>query len=479
MNNQFRLTVLAVSIAALAACARTPVPDIEAADVPTGWDGPVEATADFWPDVDWWNNFGSPELTAFLEEVRRNNLDFQTNLRNLEAAELTLRQAGFDVWPSPTVSINTGASTSNSTLVGGGSSGGGQTQGFNLGLSASTGNILSKPLNYERALNTYTSSQAQISQAALSTMTTAASQYLTLLGVRDARRVLEQNLATAQQSLRFTQAQVDAGTAVPLNLLNSQISIQGIENQLLSSYQQEYSALAALALLVGRRVEGFNLEGQSLDSITVPTVQPGLPSELLRRRPDLVQQEMSLRNAAISVDTVRLNFFPSISMSLSANSSSPALINILADPATTTVQLSSSLAATLLDNGTRKRNLAQSRLQLENSLASYRTTIIRAFNDINIQLRNIQVIQAQGAAIAQQLERSVEQERLARVRYEAGTSTFQDLLNAQNDLFQARQSVLSNRASQLTAIINLYTALGGGWEMGTVLLNDPAYASAN
>jgi outer membrane protein TolC len=261
--------------------------------------------------------------------------------------------------------------------------------------------------------------------------------------------------------------------------LSAQIQLQNFENQLLSSNQQEYQTLANLALLVGRGVEGFNLEGQTLEDIVVPTVQPGLPSELLMRRPDLVQAEMTLRNAAISVDSARLAFFPQISMNLTASSASPTLINIISDPASTAVTLGSSLALNLLDNGTRKRTLETQRLNLESSLASYRTTIIRAFNDINIQLRNIELIQAQGAVNVQQLAQAEEQERLSRVRYEAGASTFLELLNSQGDLFAARQQVLNNRQQQLTAILNLYTALGGGWEMGTVLLNDPAYASAN
>jgi NodT family efflux transporter outer membrane factor (OMF) lipoprotein len=479
MNKHLRLSILAISIAALAACARTPVPDIEAADVPTNWDGPLAENAALWPNVDWWNNFGSPELTAFMEEVKRENLDFQNNLRSLQAAEIQLRQAGFDLWPTPSVSIGTGTTTSTQQLAGGGSAGGGSTQGFNLSASVSSGSLLNKPLNYERALNDYTSRQAQISSTALSTMTLAARTYFTLLAVRDNRRVTELNLMTAQESLRVTQAEVDAGRAVPINALSSAINVQNLENSLLSSYQQEYSTLASLALLVGRGVEGFNLEGQSLADITLPTVQPGLPSELLTRRPDLVQAEVALRNASISVDSARLAFLPQISMNLSGSASSPALINVISDPVTTSVTLGTNLSMALLDNGSRKRNLEQSRLSLETSLASYRTTIIRAFNDINIQLRNIELVQAQGAVIAQQLLQAEEQERLAQLRYDVGSTTYLEWLSAQRDLFSARQSVQNNRQQQLTAILDLYTALGGGWEIGTVLLNDPAYAAAN
>jgi multidrug efflux system outer membrane protein len=96
-----------------------------------------------------------------------------------------------------------------------------------------------------------------------------------------------------------------------------------------------------------------------------------------------------------------------------------------------------------------------------------------------VQLRNIEIIKAQGAVNVQQLAQAEEQERLAQIRYTAGTANFQQVLNAQNQLFAARNAVLNNRQSQLSAILDLYTALGGGWEIGTVLLDDPAYAAAN
>lgn len=463
----------------LAACSRTPVPEVAQADVPTTWDGPLTEDADLWPAVDWWNNFESEELTQLIELVKANNFDFQNNLRNLRAAEIQLRQAGVDLWPTPNVSVSTGITTTETQLANGISTSGGSSQGFNLSASANMSNILNKPLNYDRALNDYTSRQAQISQTALSTLNTAARTYFNLLFQRDQRVVTEQNLETARQTLNFTQARVTAGTAVPIDLLNQQISVQQLENSLLSSYQSEYSALATLALLVGRRVEGFDVEGRTLNDISVPAVQPGLPSELLTRRPDLVQAEVNLRNAAISVDLARLSFFPTISLNGSANASSPALVDLVTDPLTTSVSLSTNLAMTLLDNGSRKRNLEQTRLTLESSLASYRSTIIRAFNDINVQLRNIDLIRRQGEVNQQQLTLALEQERLARVRYEAGTANFQQVLNAQNQLFAARNQVLGNRQSQINAILDLYTALGGGWEAGTVLLDRPEYASAN
>ena len=309
-------------------------------------------------------------------------------------------------------------------------------------------------------------------------MGTAASTYFQLLFIRDQIEATRQNLENAIQILDFTQARVDAGVEIPINLLNQQIGVENIRNQLTSQIQSDFQIRASLALLIGRGVQGFDVEAQTLEGIVVPTVQPGLPSELLTRRPDLVQAELNLRNAAVNVDVARLAFFPSISLNGSANASSPALLDILADPATTTVSLSASLAQTLLDNGGRKRNVQQARLSLETALATYRRSVIAAFNDIEVQLNNIQLIRDQGLVSERNLESAEEQFRLSQLRYEQGVANYQTVLNAQDSLFSSRNSVLQNRLQQLNAILSFYQSLGGGWEAGEVLVDTPAYASA-
>jgi NodT family efflux transporter outer membrane factor (OMF) lipoprotein len=463
----------------LAGCARTPVPQIQPTDVPADWQGPVQADADLWPNTDWWNNFESDELTEIIELVKANNFDYANNVRNLRAAQISLEDAGFQLWPTPNVSISTGASTSETRFGdGGGSASGGSSGPVQLGASVSYGDILSKPLNYGRAVNDYESRLAQVASTALNTMGTAASTYLQLLFIRDQIATTELNIENAVQILDFTQAQVDAGVEIPINLLNQQIEVENRRNALSSQRQSEFQIRASLALLLGRGVQGFDVEGQTLEDITVPEVQPGLPSELLIRRPDLVQAELTLQSAAISVDTARLNFFPNISLNGSANASSPALIDIISDPATTTVSLSASLAQQLLDNGGRKRNVEQARLSLETALANYRQAVIQAFNDIEVQLRNIQLIRDQGLVTERNLESAEEQFRLAELRYNEGVSNFQTVINAQNSLFSTRDAVLQNRLQQLNAIISLYQSLGGGWEAGDILINRPEYARA-
>lgn len=473
-----RALLICVSAVVFVGCARTPVPQIEAGDVPADWQGPVQSDADFWPNTDWWNNFQSEELTALIELVKANNFDYANNVRNLEAAQIQLREAGFQLWPTPNISISNGASTSETQFDDGTSISGGSSGPFQLGASVSYSGILSKPLNHERAVNDYESRLAQVASTALNTMGTAASTYFNLLFIRDQIETIQLNLENAIQVLDFTQARVDAGVEIPINLLNQQIRVENIRNQLTSQIQRDFQTRASLALLVGRGVQGFEVQGQTLEGIEVPVVQPGLPSELLIRRPDLVQAELNLRNAAISVDLARLSFFPSISLSGSANSSSPALIDIVSDPASTTVSLSASIAQTLLDNGGRRRNVEQARISLETALATYRRSVISAFNDIEVQLNNIQLIRDQGIVTERNLQSAEEQFRLADLRYNQGVANYQTVLTAQDSLFSSRDQVLSNRLSLLNAIISFYQSLGGGWEAGDNLIAQPEYASA-
>src|SRR5690606_35446682 len=114
--------------------------------------------------------------------------------------------------------------------------------------------------------------------------------------------------------------------------------------------------------------------------------------------------------------------------------------------------------------GQRRRNLEQARLTLENGLASYQRSVLAAFNEIEVLLNNIALLERQSLVALRNLEAAEESERIARLRYDEGVTDFQTVLNAQNTLFATRTSVLDNKLQRLNAMLSLYQALGGGWE---------------
>jgi outer membrane protein TolC len=205
-----------------------------------------------------------------------------------------------------------------------------------------------------------------------------------------------------------------------------------------------------------------------LQNVAVPRVQPGLPSELLTRRPDLYQAEMALRGDAITVTIVRRSLFPQISLTGSATASSPALTDLVSSPALTTLNVSASLVQTLLDNGARRRDIEQAKIFLESSLASYRRAVLGAFNEVEVALSNIQLLEDQAEVAASSLGAAEEAFRIAQVRYEEGVADYQTVLQAQNTLFSTRNAFLDNKLQRLNATLSFYQALGGGWEPGDV-----------
>jgi NodT family efflux transporter outer membrane factor (OMF) lipoprotein len=304
---------------------------------------------------------------------------------------------------------------------------------------------------------------AQAADLALNTLGTAASTYFQLLLTRDKIVAAQQNVANAEAIGSIAQARVNAGVAVPIEALQQQIAVERERNNLLQLRQNDLSARSALALLQGRSVQGFDITGQSLLSIQVPSVKPGLPSELLQRRPDLVQAESTLRSANANVAIVRTDLFPQISLTGNASASSTALSELVSSP-DTVMNISANLVQTLLDNGQRFRNIDQAKLTLENNLANYRKTVIGAFNEVEVLLSNIQVLQAQGVTAFNNLGAAEESFRIAQARYAEGVADYQTVLQTQNTLFTTRNSWLDNKLLQLNAAVGLFQALGGGWE---------------
>jgi len=449
----------------LAACSSTQTPELPAQDVPQAWVGPLETEAEVWPELDWWQQFQDQELNSIIRQVRENNLDLDNNRRNLASAQLALEEAGFNLLPTPAVTVGTGAAYT-SNLSSGNSSNPNTPVDLRAGLVYN--NILSKPAAYERALADYELRRAQVANLALNTLGTAASTYFQILLIRDQIMAARQNVENAEAIGRITQARVNAGVAVPIDALQQQIAIQQQRINLQSLQQNDLSARASLALLLGRSVQDFDIESQTLENINVPVTQPGLPSELLRRRPDLVQAEASLRSASANVELTRLDFFPQISLTGSASASSTSLTELLSSPETI-ININASLLQTLLDNGQRSRNLEQSRLGMENSLNAYRSAVINAFNDIEVQLSNIQLLEQQETLSFENLRAAEEAFRIAEVRYAEGVADFQTVLISQNTLFSSRTSYLNNKIQRLNAIVGFYQALGGGWDADDVL----------
>jgi outer membrane protein, multidrug efflux system len=453
----------------LSACAITKLPELPAGDIPAQWQGPRGEAANRWPELDWWNSFESNELGSIMTLIQTNNLDLANNARNLEQAQLILRDAGFDLLPTPVVDVGI-ERRYNGFRPAGGPFSDSNTTNTDLVASLVYTDILSKPARYDAAVARYDGDIARFADIRLNTLGTAASTYFQVLLIRDRIEAAEQNVENSEAIARIIQARVDAGTVTPIDALQQRIAVQRERNNLQTLHQNELAARASLATLLASSVNDVQVMETTLTDVNVPSVQPGLPAELLLRRPDLVIAEADLRQFRANVDLTRLEFLPNISLTGAAGAASPSLSGFL-DERDTSINGTASFLLTLLDNGARQRSLQSSKLNLESALANYREAAITAFNEIEVSLGNIELLESLGLVAAEDLLRAEEAYRIASVRYREGVTGFQTVLNTQDTLFSVRNSFLDNKLARLNAIIAFYQALGGGWQRGGMTLN--------
>ena len=444
----------------LGGCSNTPLPEYPVDDIPHEWRG-ADGSANAWPDIDWWEEFESDELVDLIARVKSANLDLQNSERNMRAAELALIDAGLDRWPAPVLSAGASGAYAGSRSPDGDFQDGG-TESVDLSLAVDYADILAKRPRHSAAASRYASSLARAADLRLRILTSAASAYFQILLLRDRMEAARQNLANAQAIEGVVRARVTVGTSLASEELRQRIVVRRQRNEMRTLELDLLRVRASLALLLGDSVWDSRIAGTTLADLQVPDVGPGLPSELLVRRPDVVQAEAALREARANVDLARLAFLPRIALTGGANSTSDSLAAFLGD-GTSALTVTSSMALTLFDIGRRHRNVETSRLQLQSLLADYRRTVIAAFNEVEVTLATIDLLRSLGEVLAEDIEFAEESLRIAEARYREGVQEFEALLGAQDTLYGARNAYLNNKLATLQASIDLYVALGGGW----------------
>ncbi|GHC94611.1 hypothetical protein GCM10007320_46670 [Pseudorhodoferax aquiterrae] len=407
---------------------------------------------------DWWNSFAAPELAALVEQALAGSSDLAIAAERVRQAELAVRIAGTSLFPS----LSGGASTAERYIDPSGT-GGASARSSGVSLSASYEVDLWGRLaaTVDSAQASLAGSRYDLQTVRLSVSSAVANAYFQVLALRVRRAIAQENLAIAERVFRIVQARYDNGAASALDLSRQRTTVLSQRATIEPLQVQERQTLAALALLLGRAPQGFSVAGMALDALAVPAVAPGLPSDLLLRRPDLASAEAALQQADANVAVARAALLPSIQLSGSTGLASSALLS-LANPSFS-VGLTASVAQTLFDSGRLRNQVLQSESQRRVLVESYRASIHRALKEVEDSLSNIARNRSQ-----EQSQRAIRDEAqralaLAELRYREGVEDLLSTLDAQRTLFLAQDSLAQQRLARLTAAVDLYKALGGGW----------------
>jgi NodT family efflux transporter outer membrane factor (OMF) lipoprotein len=431
-------------------------------EAPKGWS---EAAAPGAAEVGatWWNAFGSPELERLVGEALVASPDLAIAAERVRQAEAQVRVAGASLFPSLDLGYATSAQARRSDGVRESSEGSSAT------LSASYEIDL-----WGRAAAGIRGAQASLEatrfdhEAARLTLTAGvATAYFEILSLRGRVAVARENLAIAERVLALVQARARSGAGSPLDVARQEATVLSQRAALLPLEQLERQTLAALAVLVGRLPQGFELEARTLEGLVLPEVSPGLPAQLLVRRPDLAAAEAQLAAANADLSAARAALLPSIQLTGSAGVASGALLAVLNGP-TASAALAASILQPIFDGGRLRGQVALAESRERELAQSYRKAILSALADVEQALAAASRLAQRERLQGEVQSRAQEALRLAEVRYREGADDLLSVLDAQRTLFAAQDELAQVREERLSAAVGLYRALGGGWEINGV-----------
>ena len=447
----------ALLMALLAGCAAPPQePPRTTPAMPTQFSETPAGAAAVQPD--WWNAFAAPELTSLVDQALSGSTDLAIAAERVRQAELSVRNAGATLFPF----VSGGASTADRFTEARGV-GGSTARSSGASLSASYeidlwGRLAAGVDSAQAALS---ASRYDMQSVRLSLASGVANAYFQVLALRVRLAIAQENVAIAERVSRVVQARYDNGAASALDLSRQRTTVLSQRATIEPLQVQERQTLSALALLLGRAPQSFQIVGLPLNALAVPGIAAGLPSDLLLRRPDLAGAEAQLQAADADVAVARASLLPSIQLSGSTGLASNALLS-LANPVFS-VGLTASIAQTLFDGGRLRNQVLLSESQRRVLVEVYRATIHVALKEVEDSLSNIarnrNQEQAQ-LAIRDEAQRAL---RLAELRYREGVDDLLTTLDAQRTLFAAQDSLAQLRLARLTSAVDLYKALGGGW----------------
>jgi NodT family efflux transporter outer membrane factor (OMF) lipoprotein len=461
------------ALAALAACSVGPAykrPDIPA---PGQWrDTPDEQAAAVWPSADWWHGFGSERLDELIAQAQRSNDDLAGAIARIQEADAQARIAGAALLPSLDFSAD---ATRQRAVASGFSSG----SNISSGSGAATFNTFTPQFtaSYEldfwgknRALRASARATAVASHydketVALTVISSVATTYFQTLEFRDRIEVARQNLANGQKILHGLQLERTAGVATGLDVAQQETAVALLDAAIPPLEQQFRQTVDALAVLIGETPESIDVDRGTLNTLSSPPVVEGLPSQLLSRRPDIAESEQQLIAANANITVARAALFPDIQLTASGGYESKALSSLI-NPASRIWSLSAGLTQPIFHGGALRGQVVFSNARYAELLSTYHKTVISAFSNVEDALVAARQTKEQQARQQKAVDLARRAFQFAQTQMSAGTVNILTVLNTENALFSAQDELVQARFLHLQSLVDLFTALGGGWQQG-------------
>ncbi|MCE1225906.1 MAG: efflux transporter outer membrane subunit [Geobacteraceae bacterium] len=457
-----RNIVSAVMVLLLCGCSVGPDyvrPDVKA---PDQWNVEYKAAADL-ANTQWWKLFGDTVLDDLVETAVRGNLDLKSATAKVDQYLGVLDTTRSQYFPQISAGFEPGATNS----------GGRTTQSYQATVNATWELDLWGKIrrSSEAAQANIVGSEAGRRAVIMTVVSNVASGYITLRGMDRQLEIARDTEKAYAESLKLFQLRFKHGTVSGLELAqaesNYESARQAVPNYESLVRQQENM----ISLLLGR-APGPIPRGKTIDELVPPGIPAGLPSRLLERRPDIIQAEQNLIAANAEIGVAKAAYFPKISLTGALGVSSGDISKLFV-PGAGIWSAGAQLAQPLFNFGQTAGQVKQAESQQQQAMYQYQQTILTAFREVEDALIKTTKGREQLEAQKRQVDSLSEYDRLARLQFEAGTSNYLQVLDADRSLFTGKLDKTKTHYDLLVSLISVYKAMGGGWVQEADKLQEP------
>ena len=444
------------------------------AQVKTAADGSTwkqAQAAEAQPRGEWWLAFNDPALNELIGEATKANANLAVAAARVKQARAIAGIAEADRIPQ--VGVNVGAARQQQSNVALGLPAGAPVTApgnvFQANLTASYevdlfGRVSS---NVSAARNDAASIEATYRSVLLSVQADVAQTYFRLRATDAELETLARTVQTREENVKVNQRRFDLGDIGEFDLSRARTELATTRAEAIGLQRQRATTEHALAVLLGKPAASYTAGASPLlDTALMPSIPAGLPSSLLQRRPDIAaaQRAMEASNARIGV--ARSAMFPALTLNAAAGGASGNTVADVFKWSSRSWVLGALMSMPLIDGGRNKANIARSEAALEESVGAYRQNVLVAFAEVEDNLAGLRILAGQTAQIDDAVVSARRSADLAQKLYDAGRSSYLELLDAQRNLAAVERGAVQLRGNRAVTTVALIRALGGGWDGG-------------
>ncbi|MGP8308722.1 efflux transporter outer membrane subunit [Vibrio sp. YIC-376] len=447
-----RFLAVALGVALLSGCGSMMRTDYQAPEVqvPTNWQQ-VHVAGDVSIDP-WWMAFNDPSLNSYINKVLQENNDLEVATLTLKKARLQLGLAKDNLFP--TFSSSTSAQVEK--WLDSGESGDSYSTNLSVGYELDLWGKVSADI--DEAKWAAMASKEDREATAQSLVATTASLYWQIGYLKQRLQLGQNNIDDAQQTLNLIQKQYQLGAVDQLDVLEATSSLASLQAQQSEFEQSLLEANNAFAILFNQPPKNMSDNIRMLPEGSIPSLSVGVPADLLIRRPDVKAAIYDVKSALANKDAADLDYLPELTLTGALGGSSEALKDLLSNPVGT---LGADITLPFLQWNEMENNKAIADVEYKTAIVNYRQVLYTAFQDVENALSAREKLMYQSDRLQEQYDAASAAEKIYAARYQYGSTSIMDYLDAQENTRNAEASLLENRYNQFITQVTLYQSLGG------------------